>query len=120
MKTWHVEMGFVAAALVAVALVSDRGSVEWIGALAVLLTFGHVQVADRLAERAALDEIEHGQATVDCHRWARRYLVSKEACWLAYFVLLGAWSALVGVGIFLAYPLWRHWYRRAKAVRPDG
>lgn len=115
---------------------------EWIGAVAVLLTFAHVQVADRLAETESTREMlrrdalcksqlyEHAHEKlrpplhvvkaaderywlhVDCHHWARRYLVSKEICWLIYFVMLGAWSALVGVGVFLLYPVWRHYYRK--------
>jgi len=116
MKTWHYEMFFVAIILATVAVCSQiflgKGLVEWVGSLAVLLTFAHVQVAERLAEQAAKEEQVQGDATVDCHRWARRYLVSKEICWLVYFVFLGAYSALVGVGIFLLYPLWRHYYRK--------
>lgn len=49
---------------------------------------------------------------VECHRWAARYLVSKELLWLAYFVAHRSWSALAGVGIFLAYRPWRAWWRR--------
>ena len=80
--------------------------VEWIGAVAVLLTFGHAQVANRLAERAEI------QADgVECYRWARRYWIGKEILWLIYFVMLGAYSALVGVGVFLLYPIWRVLWR---------
>ena len=111
-KTWHLEMLVVALVLSTVAFFSDKGWVEWVGALAVLLTFAHVQVADRLAEQAALEEQAKGEVTVDCHRWARRYLVGKEICWLVYFIVLGAYSALVGVGVFLLYPIWRHQYRK--------
>ena len=31
--------------------------------------------------------------------------------WLVYFVAKGAWSAIAGVALFLAYPLWRRWWR---------
>ena len=116
MKTWHYEFLFVAVVLATVAACAQaflgKGLIEWVGALAVLLTFAHVQVADRLAEQAAKEEQAQGDATVDCHRWARRYLVGKEICWLIYFVVLGAYSALVGVAVFLAYPIWRHQYRK--------
>lgn len=104
-------MLFVFAALLATVALSGKGDIEWIGALAVLLTFGHVQVADRLAEEAAEKEQLTGEADVECHRMARRYLISKELCWFAYFFALGAYSALVGVGVFLLYPVWRRSYR---------
>ncbi len=148
MKTWHYEMLVVAIVLSVVAYFTAKPEsmyAEWIGALAVLLTFGHVQVADRLAEaeasheeradlwemthellilpeghekRPTKEDVEKANARfyghVHCHRWLTRYLVGKEFCWLAYFVILGAYSALVGVGIFLAYPIWRHQYRKER------
>ncbi len=48
--------------------------------------------------------------------WAMRYLVTKECIWVAYFVIHCAWSALVGAGLFLLYPLWRSWYRRTRRL----
>lgn len=96
--------------LSAVVYFSDKGPAEWIGSLAVFLTFMHIQIADRLAE--AEEKRGATNLSVECHWKLKWYLISKEACWLAYFVSLGAWSALVGVGVFLLYPAWRHWYRR--------
>lgn len=145
-RTWHVEALVVGSALSSVALLSGKGGVEWVGATAVLLTFMHAQIADRLAEAEGhrsrpelekiirsisqrlehtrlepedraklLAEIERAEQAwtiqVECHWKLKWYLVSKEICWLGYFVYLGAWSALVGVVLFLLYPLWRHWYR---------
>lgn len=109
MKTWHVEIGLVALVLGAIALATG-GPVEWIGAGAVTLSFAHAQVADRLAEREATRPADAG--SVACYRWATRYLVSKEALWLLYFTLHRSWTALAGVGLFLAYPLWRRVWRR--------
>jgi hypothetical protein len=51
---------------------------------------------------------------VECYRWARRYFVTKELFWCAYFALRGSWSALAGVGLFLLYPLWRRWWRKRR------
>lgn len=119
MKTWQVELIVVGNLLAVVGIQTARPEnyyAELIGALAVVLTFAHVQVADRLAERAAADEWV-GVQTVECHRWARRYLLGKEICWLLYFVALGAWSALVGVGVFLFYPFWRSYYRKWRPLR---
>ena len=147
-KTWHIETFVVAVILAGVAVCSqiflEKGPVEWIGALAVLLTFCHVQVADRLAEaedhRSRLadeasflsqhyehakmkPEVEEVRAAtarlhvhVECHWKLKYFLVSKEICWFGYFVILGAWSALVGVGVFLLYPVWRHQYRKRKPL----
>lgn len=111
MKTWHIELSAVALILGAVAALSG-GPVEWIGAAAVTLSFAHAQVADRLAEREAARKV----AAVDCHRWATRYLVGKEVLWCAFFVLHHAWSALAGVGLFLAYTPWRRWWRARRPL----
>lgn len=106
-RTWHVETLVVAAVLGTVALVSGGGWLELVGALAVLLSFGHASVSSRLQER----EAARPDVTVDCHRWLTRYWVSKEALWLVYFVAHQSWSALAGVGLFLLHPVWRKWWR---------
>lgn len=107
MKTWRGEMLVVAIALSAVVVATHGGLLEAIGAGAVLLSFGHAQVAERLAER----EASRAMPSVECHRWATRYLVGKESLWLVYFVLHHSWSALAGVGLFLAYSPWRRYWR---------
>lgn len=107
MKTWHIELAVVAAVLSAVALLSGGSLVEWIGTLAVLASFAHGQVSDRLAEREAARE----RPAVHCHRMSGRYFIAKEALWLSYFVTHRAWSALAGVLLFLLYPAWRRFWR---------
>lgn len=52
-RTWHIEALVVGSALATVVLLSGRTVVEWVGALAVLASFMHAQIADRLAEREA-------------------------------------------------------------------
>lgn len=104
----------VACVLSAVVAITHGGWLELVGALAVLLSFGHAQVADRLAETSAWlgsTQSHPKMSYVECHRWATRYLVSKESCWLIYFVLHRSWSALAGVGLFLAYTPWRRFWR---------
>lgn len=124
MKTWHIEMAVVAFVLLAVAIASGGGQLELLGAGAVLLSFGHAQVADRLAEaereRRAYVRFADGDTdahAVSCHAWATRYLVGKEALWCLYFVAHRSWAALAGVALFLSYPAWRSWWR---ARRPLG
>ncbi len=111
-RTWHIEITIVATVLLIVSVASGGGLIELLGAAAVTLSFGHAQVADRLAERDAARE----QPSVACHRWATRYLVSKESLWCFYFVLHQSWSALTGVGLFIFYPIWRKWWRHHKPL----
>lgn len=106
MKTWQLERAFACVVLAAVAFAAG-GGVQWIAALAVLGTFAHMQISDRLAEREAAREVP----SVECHHLAVRYLVAKEIAWVAFFALTGAWTALAGVPLFLLYPAWRRWWR---------
>ncbi len=108
LRTWHVENAVVAAALASVALVTGGRWVEWVGAIAVYCGFCHASIAERMREREAARPVP----SVECHRLSTRYFVAKELCWLVYFVALHAWSALVGVALFLAYPAWRRLWRR--------
>ena len=82
--------------------------VEWIGAMAVFTMTRRVSVADRLRE----SEVARPERSVECVAWYGRYLVIGELLWMIYFLLLGAYSALVGVGLMLLYPPWRRLYRR--------
>lgn len=114
LKTWHGEMAVVAVVLVGVSLVRG-GATEWLAALAVLATFGHASVAERLRER----EVSRDVVSVECHRWLGRYWVAKELLWVVFFLVTQAYAALAGCGVFLAYPLWRRWYRkRSPLPRP--
>lgn len=96
--------------LVVVDVATEAKPLEWIGSLAVLVTFMHAQVGFRLSEA----EEKRDAKSVHCYAWLRRYFIAKENLWFVYFSLLHAWSALVGVGVFLVYPAWRqfHLYRR--------
>lgn len=121
MKTWKVEFAVVGIVLGVVVNLSGGGLIELLGGLAVLLSFGHAQVADRLAENERERQAYAGIAgiqshSVVCYRWATRYLVGKEALWLVYFVLHHSWSALAGVGLFLVYPVWRRFWRARKPL----
>ncbi len=112
MKTWHFEMAIVAAALTLTLAITGAPLLEFVGAAAVLASFGHASVSERLAAQ----EAARAAPTVACHRWALRYWVAKEICWVVYFVAHRSYAALVGCGVFLVYPLWRRWWR-ARGVR---
>lgn len=107
LRTWHAEHAVVATVLAAVVLATHGGLVEWVGAGAVLAAFGHAAVGDRLAEREAARPVP----LVHCYRKLGLYFVAKEALWFGYFVAHRSYSALVGCGVFLAYPVWRRWWR---------
>lgn len=106
MRTWLGEMLVVAIALAIVA--AWRGAwTEWLAGAAVLASFGHASVAERMRER----EAARARPEVHCFRWSWRYFVVKEALWVAYFISTGAHAALAGCAVFLLYPAWRSWWR---------
>lgn len=106
LRTWQIEACFVGSALAAVAIACGKDLVEWVGVVAVFFTWMHASVADRLAAQPH---------AVQCHAWARRYWFVKEALWCLYFAAMGAWSALAGVALFLAYGPWRTAWRDHQA-----
>lgn len=116
MRTWQLEMATVALVLFAAVVAGGGGWPEVLGAGAVLLSFGHAQVADRLAEverdRLRIRGVPETRHEVTCVRWLARYLAGKEILWVAYFVIHRSWSALAGCAVFLAYPAWRRLWRR--------
>ncbi len=111
-QTYIIEYIFVAGILVAVAILSHKGWIEWIGVFAVFLTFGHASIAERLREREELRHIKKSAIEVHCYYKLPYYFYAKEILWFVYFVLLGAYSALAGVVIFLLYTPWRRYYRK--------
>ncbi len=109
MKTWVIELGVVAVILLGVTLGLGGGSfIELIGSAAVLVSFAHGQVADRLAEKEAARAIPD----VSCFRWLLIYFITKEFLWAIYFVMHHSYAALVGIAVFLLYPIWRKVYRK--------
>jgi hypothetical protein len=112
MKTWHIEGAIVALILVSVAVITHGGWREWLGALAVQLTFHHAAISERMAERQSARDTPD----VTCWQWSTRLFVSKELLWFVYFAAVGAWSALVGVVLFLCYPAWRRFWRSVHPI----
>ena len=111
-RTWHVEAFFVALVLVAISIISKKGMIEWIGTVAVFITFLYSSIADRLQEAEQLRAHAHESIVVECHKKLPVYFYLKESLWLVYFFLLGAWSALAGVFIFIGYGWWRKYWRK--------
>lgn len=116
MKTWKVETLVVAVILLAVNFFAHRlWTIELIASAAVLLTFGHTSIAARLAEQEELRQVPQ----VECYRKMWYYFAGKETLWFLYFFLNHSYSALVGVCVFLAYPIWRRWWRKIKPLGQD-
>jgi hypothetical protein len=114
--TWIYEGAVVAGLLFGTAALATPGRVvDYLAACAVLASFCHAQIADRLGEA----EAKRGSAATG-RTWGRRYLVAKEGLWVATFLASGLYPSLVGSAIFLAYPLWRGWWGRRRAVRAAG
>lgn len=109
MKTWQKE-ALVASTILSISPIVHRSGWEALGALAVLLSFMHGQIGDRHTSAAATKHAAGQEVEVECWRWERRYFLGKEVLWVVYFIHLQAWSALVGCGIFVAYPVWRRWW----------
>lgn len=112
-KTYHVEGAIVLAALTAVAYFTEKDYVEYIGIAAVFLGFMGATIAEymREAEAKRAVALAPSDILVDCHRKLPYYFYAKEVCWFAYFYLLGAHSALVGVIVFILYQPWRQLWR---------
>jgi hypothetical protein len=117
-RTYHIEECLVLVVLILVGIFAGKSSVEWIGVLAVFFTFKHTIISERLqeaeAQRAEKDGLE--SVTVECYPKLGQNFLIKECLWFAYFILLGAWSALAGVVIFLLYPAWRKYYQKHRPL----
>jgi hypothetical protein len=106
LKTWHIETAVVYSILIGVNLYVDADLIGWVGAVAVALSFGTTSISARMTE--AQEKL--AEKTVHCYKWFNFYYVGKEITWVAYFVMLKSWSALVGCFVFGAYPVWRKLY----------
>jgi hypothetical protein len=112
-KTWMGETTVVALILGLVAFFTGGQLVQWLQALAVLCTFGYVSVTNRVLEQ----EEQKDTPGVECHKMAMKYFVAKEILWAVVFLLIKAYPALIGIGIFLLYPVWRKWWRNRHPLR---
>lgn len=111
-RTWQGEITVACFALVLTVWLTGGHAVEWLGASAVLCGFAHAQIAERLREQEALKV----NPSVSCHQFLGRYFLLREILWTAYFVALGAWSALVGCALFALYPMWRRAWRKMHPI----
>jgi hypothetical protein len=115
-KTWHFEVGIVAIILCTITFFFANNWTNWIATAAVIITFNHATICDRLQEKQS----RMIRPTVECYHKLHRLFVSKEILWIVFFIMTGSYSAIVGSGLFALYPLWRKLYRRhIKPSPPD-
>lgn len=117
--TYQIEYAVVFIVLSVTAAISDKGVVEWLGVAAVFVSFMHAKVANRLAEREALrmESTEENKYPLPYYYKITRWFYLKEILWFAYFLFLGAYSALAGVLIFLLYEPWRSAWRKKHPLK---
>lgn len=111
---YHIEDVFVALVLIGATWGSGNSYIEWIGALAAFISYKHIVISFRLQEIIEKEESENIDKEEASHlREAGRqskYFYGKESLWFLYFVLLGGWSGVISVIVFLLYPVW-HTFR---------
>lgn len=112
LRTYQVEMLFVLIILCLIGFISKKGTVEWIGVIAVFLNFGYISVANRLREQEEIRVEAKTKPLVVCYKKLDQYYVGKELLWFTYFYFLGAWSAIAGIILFLLYRPWRKVWRK--------
>lgn len=109
-----IESLTAASILAAVAYFTGNSIAEWIGAAAVFCAFNHAQISDRMVEKQAAKTTPD----VECYRKSIWFFMLKEVLWLTYFILHHSYSALVGVFLFLLYPVWRKIWRKYHPLVP--
>lgn len=107
MRTWIKGVLVVGAVLCVVTLLTGNTKVNWVITAAIIMTFQHAQIADRLQERQAKMAVPD----VACYYKLNWLFAIKEILWITAFIMLKTWSAIIGADMFALYPLWRKYYR---------
>lgn len=108
MKTWVYEIIVVGIVLCIVTILFANNWINWVTTIAILFTFNHAQIGDRLQERQA----KMDKPTVECYHKLNKLFTAKEITWIIAFLLMQNYSAIVGSAMFAVYPLWRNYYRK--------
>lgn len=112
MRTWVYEIIVIGLVLCTIDIVFANNLINWITTLAILFTFNHAQIGDRLQER----QHKMDQPTVECYYKLNKLFTIKEILWIISFLLMHNYSAIVGSCLFALYPYWRKYYR--KYIKP--
>lgn len=112
---WKYELVVVTIILAITTFIFANDFINWLTTLAVLFTFQHAQIGDRLQEQQrTLD-----RPTVECYRKLAWYFGIKEILWVIVFLMLHNYAAIVGAVLFTLYPLWRAFYRKKISPLPS-
>lgn len=112
MRTWVYEIVVMAIILCLVNFIAANNWINWITTIAILLTFNHGQIGDRLQER----QKNMSKPTVECYHKLNKLFAGKEVVWIIAFILMENYAAIVGSVLFFIYPFWRKYYR--KKIKP--
>ena len=119
-KAHYLETGFVFLVLSITALLSRKGSVEWLGVFGVTFTFEYQVLSTYLREHAEARKKQGRHRKSDImYKEIQLLYYSKEIVWVLYFFLLGAYSAIVGTILFISYGIWRKLYRQEFPLSDD-
>lgn len=116
MKTWHWEILVMAIILSTVNILFANNWINWLTEIAILLTFNHAQIADRLQEK----QKDMAKPTVECYHKLNKLFTAKEIMWIVCFILMQNYAAIVGSALISLYPYWRKAYRKRCPVKEDA
>lgn len=112
MKTWHYELGVVTVILCCITFFFANNPVNWVTTLAIIITFNHGIIGDRLQEKQGRMD----RPTVECYWKLNKLFAAKEIIWIVAFLMMKNYAAIVGSALFFFYPFWRKYYR--KYIKP--
>ncbi len=95
-KTWHIEITVIALVLAVINLLFANNLVNWITTVAILLSFNHGQIGDRLQEQQTVMTVK----TVECYHKLNKLFGAKEIVWIVAFLLMKNYVAIAGSFLF--------------------
>ncbi len=108
LRTWHFESALVIFVLGITTYLTGNKLSEWIGSIAVFCAFSHASISQRLAEREERKTVPD----VECYWKLIYFFIAKEILFGLYFIMHQSYIALIGVGLFILYPIWRKLWRK--------
>lgn len=117
--TYQVEYAFVVSVLVITVLVTGNGfnMWKWVEAAAVMLTFMHMKISQRMAEKEERAQTSGGKVRTEYYWKLEPIFMGKEILWVVTLAHLQAWAALVGTFLFLLYYPWRETWRKSHPLK---
>lgn len=106
-STYIKEMLVVIPILCITTWINANNTVNWTMTAAVIATFCHAQISDRLKESQQII----ANKTVKCYWKLNWYFGIKEILWITAFIMVHTYAAIVGSVLFALYPFWRKLYR---------